>query len=509
MPDANEPVASALRLILLALLACLLASPAAAQTSLQDRIPPPETRKVDFVTDVQPILKKHCWECHSNETEEGGLNLAVRKRTLEGGDTVTAVKRGDSLSSPLIRYVAGVDEARVMPPDGRTLTDKEIGVLRAWIDQGARWPDSAAGVDGRQQFAREHWAFQPLPRLRPTRGIDDFIEAKLKQAGLAAPPAADRAVLLRRAHFDLTGLPPTPDQIQAFLADDRPEAYAELVERLLESKHYGEQYGRHWLDVVRYADSAGYELDSYYNHAWQYRDYVIRSLNEDKPFDRFIQEQLAVDELWPEAESLKFATGFFTVGPYRYEGGIARPEVAEYQRLTDAADTIGVALMGLTVGCARCHSHKFDPISQRDYFALHAILAPSQLWDTKLNKPPDNSNDRKKPQNWVLRNRPTTPTTRLLHRGDLKAPGRIIEPAILSSLPHGKTLDAEDATRRSQLAAWLTVEARPLVARVLANRIWQWHFGQGLVRTPNDFGSQGERPSHPKLLDFLAAEFSR
>ena len=402
--------------------------------ALHRKLPPPANRTVDFVKDIQPIFKLHCLECHGPGHDEGGLSLARGASALEGGDGGVVIEPGSSVSSRLVHFVAGVDKDRRMPPEdeGKPLTNEEVGLIRAWIDQGAKWPATADIADPKTERARRHWAFQPIrrPPVPKTRQsvvspIDAFVFKRLQDAGLQPAAAGDRATLLRRASFDVIGLPPTSKEVEAFLsAADGDKAYAATVERLLDSPHYGERWGRHWLDVVRYADSAGFELDSFYNHAAHYRDYVIRSLNNDKPFDQFILEQLAADELWPHDEKLRYATGMLTVGPFHYEGGIARPEVARYERLTDLADTTGTAFLGLTVGCARCHSHKYDPISQKDYFGLHAILAPGERWEVERQKRLNNSDeDRKQPQTWVVKNTDAPPAIHVLRRGELSAPG--------------------------------------------------------------------------------------
>ncbi len=347
--------------------------------------------------------------------------------------------------------------------------------------------DTAAGI--RTAVKRADW---------PRNDIDAFVLAKLEGAGLQPAPPADSTMLTRRLYFDLIGLPPTPEELQD------GSAVANTIDRLLASPHYGERWGRHWLDVVRYADSAGYELDTFYDFAFSYRDYVIRALNDNKPMDRFLQEQVAGDELWPESEDARIATGFCTVGPYAYEGGIGRPKVVEYQRLTDIADTTGSALLGLTVGCARCHDHKYDPISQRDYFAMQAIFAASEFKDEKVG--PSRAKARLAAR--VLQNRQELPKTHLLRRGDLDAPGAEVAPALIRLLSENvpDLPGREVKGRRAALARWLTAPDNPLTARVLANRVWQWHFGKALVRTPNDFGVQGDPPTHPELLDFLASE---
>lgn len=371
---------------------------------------------------------------------------------------------------------------------------------------------------------------------------------------------ASRAVLVRRAYFDLHGIPPTPAQTDAFVNDDDPKAWPKLIDQLLASPRYGERWARYWLDLVRYADTAGFETDHFFINAWRYRDYVIKAFNTDKPYTEFVQEQIAADELWStnldlegtsklpaaKTENLqrRIGTGLFTIGSFpiefTYYGDQFR---AEWQ--ADAVDTIGSAFLGLTVGCARCHDHKFDAISQRDYYALTALFAGSvekeiplgslfdvqtssrgfpllanaeamkqkarrakgaeraallqQLGEAYLRAPerPATAN--------VLGHEETTPDTHILIRGDFKHKGAKVEPGFISSLHPGPPI--QEKQRRAALAKWLTSESNPLLARVMVNRIWQGHFGDGLVRTPNDFGRQGEPPTQPELLDWLATEF--
>ena len=374
-----------------------------------------------------------------------------------------------------------------------------------------------------QPASKCHWAWtapiQPaLPMVQSTEWmrnpIDHFILAKSEATGLKPAACADAATLLRRVHFDLTGLPPTPEEVEQFLKEHaaKPQAaYEAVIDKLLASPHYGERWGRHWLDVVRYADSAGYEIDNFYPHACIYRDYVIRSFNEDKPFDRFVQEQIAGDEMWPDSTEAKIATGFATVGPFAFEGGIERPRVIEYQRLTDLADTTGSAFLGLTVGCARCHDHKYDPITQKDYFGLQAIFAASEPNSLRIGEPNRVSDRVMAGEAKVLTHRDKVGQVHVLKRGELESPLDAVGPALLRSFPGGRDLDInrkdEAKSRRTALAKWLTSAENPLTARVIVNRIWQWHFGTGFVRTPNDFGRQGAAPTHPELLDWLALDF--
>ncbi len=396
-----------------------------------------------------------------------------------------------------------------------------------------------AGEDP-QNEPETHWSFLPInsPPLPDCQNsvwvrnpIDAFVRRSLQENGLSPAPPAGKLVLLRRASFDLRGLPPTPEETAAFLADDRADAFERLIERMLASAHYGERWGRHWLDVVRYSDSGGFEDDLRYAQAWQFRDYVIRSLNANKPFDRFIQEQVAGDELWPDDPDAVLGSALYCIGPVLTESAMVEGQI-EYEWLTDAADTTGEAFLGLTLGCARCHDHKYDPIRQRDYYAMQAIFAASDR-----PYPEEVRIDRIKAINGLLSETPL-PTELLndprctikiddktnphlfqrekplvvhrLHRGEVNKPQEIVQPALPAFLmPAGKKPDFDSLAaekRRSALAHWLTSRTNPLVARVLVNRVWGWHFGQAIVRTPNDFGSQGEEPTHPELLDFLARD---
>jgi hypothetical protein len=390
--------------------------------------------------------------------------------------------------------------------------------------------------------ANKEWAFQPIRMVEPpadpsgwsANPVDRFIRAKLRDHDLQPANPADKRTLIRRVTLDLLGLPPTPEEIDAFVADSSAEAWSKVVERLLASPRYGERWGRHWLDVVRYADTGGFEADHLYPSAWKYRDYVIRSFNADKPFDRFIQEQVAADELWPKDSEAVLGTGLYCVGPALDESAMVSNQL-EYEWLTDAADTTGAAFLGLTLGCARCHNHKYDPITQKDYFAMQAIFAASDrpfpektrllrikilnglLSDApvpeKLLNDPRCHVQTEEQIGFRLVHRHEPLEVHRLKRGELSKPLETVGPALPAVLTRGDVAAATDFSvdkpgkRRADLARWLTSPDNPLTARVLVNRIWAWHFGQGIVRTPNDFGSQGEPPTHPELLDWLAREF--
>lgn len=518
-----------------------------------------------FGRDVLPILAKHCFQCHGpdEETREAGLRLDLRERAVFVDQGSAAVVPHAADQSELIARISSGDANELMPPpdSGSRLSEEQVAILRSWIDAGASY--------------EEHWAL--LPIIRPmipdssddawaSNPIDQFVLARLEAAGLQPAVEANRVTLLRRVALDVVGLPPDPGEVARFLADESVEAYRRLVDRLLHSPQYGERWGRHWLDVARYADSGGFETDIFFGHAWRYRDYVIRSFNTDKPYNQFVREQIAGDELSPERHEALLATGLYTVGPVLQEAGMV-PGKLEYDQLTDAVNTTGAAFLGLTLGCARCHDHKYDPISQRNYFALQSVFAASDQFDvdlsgtrsagraalnktlaefrveqTKLRARKELDSNQRRPllrqigkfyakggkdksDDWLeslgrekltsgsaipvrmLGHRDDPLEVRLLARGELDAPGERVSPALPERVPPAKSLEDLPSDRlRLAMADWIVSERNPLTARVVVNRLWQWHFGQGLVRTPNDFGIAGERPSHPQLLDWLASE---
>ena len=738
------------------LIALVLASNLATGGLAAERplLPPATSREIDFVRDIQPIFRARCLSCHDGAKQRGGLRLDLKSAAFKGGETFApAIIPGKSADSPLVRLVAGLEEGLQMPPEGERLSSEQVGLLRAWIDQGAKWPDEVAG----KEDAELHWSFRPVKRpalpsvSRETAAglrnpVDAFVALRLEEPlalalspqsrgegteGRIVPSAeADRMTLLRRLSFDLVGLPPTPDEVAEFVADARPDAYERLVDRLLASPHFGERWARHWLDVVRFAESDGFETNQPRPNAWPYRDYVIRTFNDDKPFMQFVTEQLAGDMIGVDE-----ATGFIVGGTYDRvkspDPGLTAQQRAD--ELHDMVSTTGSAFLGLTVGCARCHNHKFDPISQVDYYAMKAVFAGVQHGERPLTQiKPDQHREQltrvkaeldeieralwtfeplarlqpgdsmrsavqrrtnidrfaptrakfvrftidetnggsqpcldevefftteAKPRNvalathgtkvtsssdlpgheihqlkhvndgrygnsaswisnepgrgWVLfelpeaveidrvlwsRDRPadgkfsdrvatkyrleigmtaeslhvvataddrqtfgsavapqparatsneqdqaeanrllarqvslnetlrqltTLPQvyagrfvapepTHRFHRGDPLQPKEPVAPASLASFGPAwqMPLDAPDASRRQQLAQWITDPQHPLTARVLVNRFWHSHFGQGLVTTPSDFGRNGAMPSHPELLDWLAMELA-
>ena len=370
---------------------------------------------------------------------------------------------------------------------------------------------------------RSHWAFQAIRKQVPpvhlaadpsdasSNPIDAFIAQRLRDKGLPIPKAASRRALIRRVTYDLTGLPPTPEQVEAFVHDASPQAWEHLIDRLLESPHYGEKWGRHWLDLVRFAETNSYETDEAKPHAWRYRDYVIRAFNADKPYDRFIREQLAGDELPDGGADGLIATGYYRLGIW--DNDPADRELALYDQLDDLVATTGQVFLGLTVDCARCHDHKIDPISQRDYYALLSFFRNIHPYQNggKTDEVPLPGEKQAKALA-VTEPGTVAPVTHLLRRGNPASPGETVEPGFLSVLGSSSPVIAPPASgrssgRRRALADWIAAPDNPLTARVIVNRVFQHHFGRGLVRTPSDFGIQGSLPTHPELLDWLAGHF--
>ena len=342
--------------------------------------------KVDFLRDVRPLLESRCFDCHAADTREGGLRLDRRDAALEGGDSGRVIVPGKAGESRLIRYVSGADPDNVMPPDDDPLTDEQVALLRRWIEQGADWP---VDLDGPADEVT-HWAYQPLerPEVPEVAGeslspIDAFVLDRLREEQIEPSPTADRYTLIRRLYYDLLGLPPDPEAVDRFVNDSRPDAYERLVDELLQSPHFGERWGRHWLDVARYADSDGYEKDRPRYNAWKYRDWVIQAINDDMPFDQFTIEQLAGDLLPDPTPQQMLATAFHRQTLTNTEGGTDK-EQWRVEAVFDRVETIGTAWLGLTVGCARCHTHKYDRITQREYYQLFAFLNNGDEVDTTI-----------------------------------------------------------------------------------------------------------------------------
>jgi hypothetical protein len=544
---------------------------------------------IDFVRDVRPIFAKHCYTCHGAEKQKSALRLDIKSEAFRGGDAYgPAILPKNAAESPLIKLVSSADADERMPPEAAPLTKTEIATLTRWIDEGAAWP---AGVDlAKLDDKRDHWSFKPTshpqpPTIKntawPRTAIDRFILARLEAEQLQPAPQAERAAWLRRVSFDLVGLPPTPEQLAAFAADKRPDAYERVVDELLTSPRYGERWAQHWLDVVRYADTHGFEVNTERPNAWPYRDYVIEAFNADLPYDQFIREQIAGDTLRKDA-----ATGFLITASVLLPAQIGADEPSKRLARQDALDEIvtnvGQTFLGLSIGCARCHDHKFDPISAREYYAMQAFVAGVEYgerepWTPEIEarrreeqknkaeldaierqlkryEKPDASPSSTKPMSSTKSLPPTKPLSptealivdglrldrdalkaklaraksgqkvfagvfrkpdviRLLHRGDPEQPKEEVRPAVLAVLASATTkplpAEASESERRVALAEWIASPANPLTARVMVNRIWQGHFGTGLVETASDFGQTGTKPSHPELLDWLAEEFIR
>ena len=571
-----------------------------------------------FEKTIRPILTEHCLKCHGADKPKGGLRLDGREGALAGGESGPALVPGDAAKSLLVKAVKH-DELK-MPPKGK-LDEKQIAALAKWVQDGAAWPETkasaktAARPPGRiTPEDRAWWAFQPAKAVAPPLStpwvrtpVDAFLAAKHAAAGVSPAAEAEKLALLRRVTFDLTGLPPTPAEQDAFANDASPNAYENLVDRLLAGPRYGERQARFWLDLVRYAETDGYRIDDNRPHAWRYRDYAIASFNADAGYDRFVREQLAGDELDPANPDARVATGYLRLWPYEYNQRDVRGQWSAI--LNDITDVTGDVFLGLGFGCARCHDHKFDPILQKDYFALQAFFAGLHFPDEAVHASGAAKADyeaklaaweaetldvrgkidellkpiREKEMKNAARKFPVdispifakspaerTPleqqlfalsyrqvdyeyeraASKLSAKGkeqyeplkkqfDALAKGKPADPSAMVArdigpvaaetfVPGGRKkaesvqpafptvlgLPAPVATpgpattgRRSALAAWLTRGDNPLTARVMVNRLWQQHFGRGLVATPSDFGTLGEKPTHPELLDWLTAQF--
>jgi|UniRef100_UPI0037849C6F hypothetical protein len=446
----------------------------------------------DYLKDIKPLLKERCVSCHGSVKQKGDLRL----------DAGALIDK--SIHAELISRVTSHDEDERMPPEGARLTQSQVEMLKHWFAAGAPFPSDEVIP----KKPSEHWSFQPVkrpqvPESASKHPIDAFVFGKHEPPPQAAPMA-----LLRRIHLDLTGLPPTLAEQDAFTHQPHPsyQSYEAVIDDLLTRPEYGERWARHWLDVVRYADSNGYERDAEKPFVWRYRDYVIEALNQDKPFNRFVMEQLAGDELRDKTLETHIATGFLRLGHWDDEP--ADPAADRYDQLDDIVSTTGQAFLGLTIGCARCHDHKFEPLATRDYYSLVAVFNPLERprkGRTELTVPVDG----KEVYTW---REPSAkpPETHVLVRGSPTRFGDLVEPAVPAILvkQQPQFQSGEKTTqRRLGLAQWIASTNNPLTARVIVNRVWQQHFGQGLVTTANDFGLMGTAPSHPELLDWLAHWF--
>ncbi len=607
-----------------------LAAPLPEESS---ELPPPAAKTVEFSRDVAPLLESRCYLCHGPQQQMKGLRLDRAQDALRGGESGVVIRPGDSARSRLIQLVAGVIPGQVMPPGGKGLSSGEVGLLRAWIDQGARWPEAEAAADpGAEKRAESsHWAFRSLTRPVPPsvkdpswirNPVDRFVLSKLEAEGVGPSPEADNETLIRRLSLDLTGLPPTLTELDAFLSEDGDGAYENAVDRLLESPHFGEKWARHWLDLARYSDSDGYRQDDFRRHAWRYRHWVIQALNRDMPFDRFTVEQIAGDLLPDGGVDARVATGFHRNTPSNREGGTNMVQF-RFEQVVNRINTVGTVWLGLTVGCAQCHDHKYDPLSQKDYYRLFSFFndaeevnidapLPGEMgpylrevasyrkerirllheyrvpelqpaWEAKLLEAMANPG---RWQNWdkavgtvrvgdmhpvygmgekILRKDPSERSekeakiltehfvryssqvvpekvyeeklkfgelleklkeleagfpalsqaqtiateaegrpTHVHVRGEFNRMGDPVEPGVPGFL-HPEVDDSSPP--RIRLADWIVSPENPLTARVTVNRLWQELFGRGIVFTTENFGLQGEKPSHPELLDWLASDF--
>lgn len=613
-----------------------------------------QSQQLAFQSQVQPLLDLKCMGCHGGDPGriKAGFDMRTREGLLAGGSSGNrAVLPGKPEESPLYYATTWEHPDLQMPPkEEDRLTDEQRQILHQWILEGAVWEEATTGAedtkpkpvavsetaDGivfsglggasetwetRPYQPEDLWAYQPLAKVTPptaaTNPIDAFIDTKLAETGVTPAPRADKRTLLRRVTYDLTGLPPTPEEMDAFLADDAPDAFEKVVDRLLASPRYGEQWARHWLDVVRYADTSGYANDYERPNAWRYRDYVIRSFNADKPYDQFIVEQIAGDEVDPDNPEMHIAVGYLRMGPWEHTG-MSVAAVTRQLFLDDVTNSVGETFLAHGMRCASCHDHKFDPISTEDYYRLQATFAPTQfaarktpflpeenqagfeegrarverlmqeardalkvfqekedaatrawldergmadlsleaarklpedqrpprdhglsyddlgvrkVWNKRLqllaqerkryeplsfsvyDGPPRPAKESMSDMDIPKNTRGPVENTFVLLGGSIESPAQQVTPGVLRAVapflgdPEGHSLPKAMDKRRSALAAWIADEANPLTARVFVNRVWQAHFGRGIVGTPNNFGKMGKKPTHPELLDWLAAQF--
>ncbi len=586
--------------------------------------------KVDFKTDVQPILAKHCHECHGDKKQKSGLRLDRKAAAFQGGDSgKPSLRPGKPSESPLVQRLTTQNPDEVMPPKGDRLTDAQVTLLRQWIEEGADWPDDGVASEVK------HWAYLkpvrpvvPAIHTRLTQGrlnpIDSFVLERLQQEKLEPSPEADRTTLIRRVSLDLTGLPPTMEEVRAFLSDDGGNAYEKVVDRLLASPHYGEHWARPWLDLARYADTAGYESDNR-RSMWPWRDWVVGALNRNMPFDQFTIEQIAGDMLPNATQEQRVATGFHRNTMNNNEGGTDDEEF-RHEAVVDRVNTTMAVWMATTMSCAQCHNHKYDPLTMKEYYQMYAFLnntadadkpderptmkvfgagqekelarrretmrTAEERWKEALHRPettnafsawvmhasseatnapatnsaavvstekskrkavgkasPEeirkiltlNASERDEKQRAKLREHFELIAPELKPVRDELATARKAEKEFLDSIPSVSVMEElakpretrmlmrgsfltkgdtvtpgapavfhpidDSATNRLAFARWLVSTNNPLTARVVVNRLWEHIFGIGLVETSEDFGTQGEPPTHPKLLDWLAAEF--
>jgi len=569
------------------------------QLSAEQR--PSAQQRQFFFAEVQPLLKNKCFGCHGDGDElESGFDMRSRESILAGGDIGPGAVPGEPEESPIYQAVLRTGDLIMPPKERNALTDEEVAVVKRWVEMGLPWVEGEAtsgdwdaadgmvvktsgGLDeawtSRRYSPEDLWAYQPVadvdvPQIGVDHPIDAFLERELSEERITPAPAAEPRIWLRRITFDLTGLPPTPEEAAVFesqIADWKkknpqstvriPQSVREAtIDRLLSSKHYGERMAQHWLDVARYADTAGFANDWERPHAWRYRDYVIRSFNDDKPYDRFIVEQIAGDELPGDDPEMKIAVGFLRMGPWE-QTAMSVAAVTRQLFLDDVTNSVGVTFLGQGMSCCKCHDHKFDPLPTRDYYRMQAVFASTEFAEPptpfleeentdnfdrraaevavladaddwmnilgerlnsagRLRKKRDRYMDyakaRFKPQSLSVESR-SGQRVHILTGGSLESPGEAVTPGVLSAVrfddgpaePEDWDITQEVKGRRLELAKWIAHNDNPLTARVMVNRVWQMHFGTGLVATPNNFGKMGADPTHPELLDWLARWLTR
>ncbi len=479
-----------------------------------DRVRPrePAAAKV-FDEQIAPILARHCLECHGGSERKGKLSLATERAALEGGGGGEAVVPGQPDESLLWVYVESDD----MPKDRLPLSAQEKQTLKKWIEQGGKWGMDTIDpflVSTDRRAGYDWWSLQPIrkppiPTVSnadwPRNEVDRFVLEQLEARGLKPAPEADRRTLIRRVSFDLIGLPPEPEEVERFVKDPDPRAYEKLVDRLLNSPRYGERWARHWLDVIRFGESQGFERNRIRENAWKFRDWVINAFNQDMPYDEFVRLQIAGDVLRPGDRPALIATGYHVSGTWdqvaHQEGSSEMKRSARQDAIEDLVATFGQTFLGLTINCARCHDHKFDPISQTEYYQVAAALSGVTQEERERELPGGEK------AHVIIPKQPDL--TYRLERGDYRNPREVVSPSGLKALDGDLHLapDAPEADRRKALAKWVTNPENPLAGRVFVNRLWHYHFGRGLVETPSDFGFNGGRPTHPDLLDFLTFRF--
>lgn len=481
----------------------------------------------DFNRDVAPVLIRRCLECHKGTEPSGGLSLESAAAIKQGGESGVVVVSGEPEKSYLLERITSGE----MPPPvkgvAQPLPESERRMLRAWIAEGAKWPKGRTldlyEVTTDVRGGRDWWSFQPVQRPQIPRvqnqavvanPIDAFVIAKLEKAQMQPAERAELATIVRRVFYDVTGLPPTFDELNLWSKRiDETGNAAPLIDHLLSTPQFGERWARYWLDLVRYAETSGYERDQPKPFAWKYRDWVVNAINRDMPYDQFIRNQLAGDEIRSRSEQSVIATGFLRLGTWNDEPNDNADYL--YDRLEDMVHSTSSAFLGLTVKCARCHDHKFDPIPQDDYYRIASAFWPGPIAARDralLGGPSADELGVKNVLGWTdLSSKPSP--LHVLKNGERHKPLHAVEPGTLTfvaSLYRPFTLAGQEektSGRRRQLAEWIASPENPLTARVFVNRLWLHHFGEGLVRSPNNFGYKGELPTHPQLLDWLAAEF--